>query len=137
MNFHLNKFNPETQEKLRRQKSMSPNEFWKIINNLEKNGDDQNINIETLHIFFKELNTANDTPDEPFINIDISDDDEFLNSSITESEIRKCLNSLKNNKASANDNIINEYMKYSAEKMMPIYILLFNLVLDTGILPDA
>ena len=137
MNFHLNKFNRETQEKLRRLKSTSPKEFWKIINNLEKNGDDQNINIETLHNFFKELNTANDTPDEPFINIDISDDDEFLNSSITESEIRKCLNSLKNNKASANDNIINEYMKYSAEKMMPIYILLFNLVLDTGILPDA
>ena len=137
MNFHLNKFNRETQEKLRRLKSTSPKEFWKIINNLEKRGDDQNIDIESLHIFFKELNTANDTPDEPLINIDITDDDEFLNSSITESEIRKCLNLLKNNKASANDNIINEYMKYSAEQMMPSYILLFNLVLDTGILPDA
>ena len=86
---------------------------------------------------FKELNTADDNPDEPLINIDISDDYEFLNFFITESEIRKCINSLKNNKASANDNIINEYLKHSAEQMMPIYILLFNLVLDTGILPDA
>ena len=28
-------------------------------------------------------------------------------------------------------------MKYSAEQMMPIYILLFDLVLDTKIMPDA
>ena len=81
--------------------------------------------------FFIELNTANDTPDEPVINIDISDDNEFLNSFITESEIRKCLNSLKNNKASANDNINNEYMKYSAKTTD----FIVNLVLDTEILP--
>ena len=51
-----------------------------------------------------------------FSNIDTSDDDEILNSSITESEILKCLKLLKNNKCSTNDSILNEYLKYSSGK---------------------
>ena len=47
------------------------------------------------------------------------------------------MNSLKSNKCSANDRIINEYLKCSSEKMIPVYISLFNLVLDTGIIPDS
>ena len=71
------------------------------------------------------------------MNIDVTDDDEILNSSITEFEILKCLNSLKSNKCSANDRIINKYLKCSSEKMIPVYISLFILVLDTGIIPDS
>ena len=67
----------------------------------------------------------------------ISDDDEFLNSSITEAEIRKCIKALKNNKCPANDRILNEYLKCSSDKMIPIYISLFNVILDTGIIPDS
>lgn len=107
------------------------------MNSLGHNSDDQTINLETLYTFFQNLNENNDqNNDTAHINIDISDDDEILNSSITESEIQKCLNSLKNNKCSANDNIINEYLKNSSDVMMPIYISFFNLVLDTGIIPD-
>ena len=54
--------------------------------------------------------------DDHHINIDVTDDDEILNSSITEAEILKCLKSLKNNKCPANDNITNEYLKNSTEK---------------------
>ena len=92
-----------------------------------------------MYTFFKDLNTSNEQRenDENFANIDISDDDEFLNSSITEAEIRKCIKTLKNNKCPANDRILNEYLKCSSDKMMPIYISLFNIVLDTGILPDS
>ena len=36
MNFYLNKFNHETQEKLRSLKSKNPKEFWKIMNKIEK-----------------------------------------------------------------------------------------------------
>ena len=137
MNFHLNKHVRNTQNKLRKLKSSNPKEFWKIINSLENKQEEQNINLETLYEFFKGLNENNDNDGENHdINIDVSDDDEILNSSITEAEILKCLNSLKNNKCSANDNITNEYLKNSAEQMLPIYISLFNLVLDTGIIPD-
>ena len=89
-------------------------------------------------IFFKGLNENNEHDnDDHDINIDATDDDEMLNSSITEAEILKCLKSLKNNKCSANDNITNEYLKNSTEKMLPVYISIFNLILDTGIIPDS
>ena len=71
-----------------------------------------------------------------FSNIDTSDDDEILNPSITESEILKCIKLLKNNKCSANDSILNEYLKYSSGKMLPIYVLFFNLILETGLIPE-
>ena len=94
--------------------------------------------MESLYDFFKDLNEKNDYDnDNSEINIDVTDEDEILNSSITEFEILKCLNSLKSNKCSANDRIINEYLKCSSEKMIPVYISLFNLVLDTGIIPDS
>ena len=80
-------------------------------------------------------NDGNDTQET--INIDITDDDEILNSSITEGEIIKCIKSLKNNKSSANDIIINEYIKNSTNVMIPIYVSYFNLILDTGHIPDA
>ena len=89
-------------------------------------------------IFYKGLNENNEHDnDDHHINIDVTDDDEILNSSITEAEILKCLKSLKNNKCPANDNITNEYLNNSTEKMLPIYISLFNLILDTGIIPDS
>ena len=72
---------------------------------------------------FKDLNDNNDNTDElpGTFNIDITDDDEIFDSSITEGEILKCFKALKNNKASANDNIINEYIKSSQNVMLPIY----------------
>ena len=137
MNLHINKFNQNTQEKLRNLKTSSPKDFWKLINNLECHKNDQNINLESLYNFFKDLNTFDDQSDDTnFSNIDISDDDELLNSTITEAEIRNCIKNLKNNKCPARDRIINEYLKCSADKMMSIYLCFFNLVLDTGIIPD-
>ena len=50
-----------------------------------------------------------------------------------EAEILKCIKALKNKKCSGIDQIINGYLKHSADKMMPIYISLFNLILETGI----
>ena len=136
--FHLNKFNQSMQNKLRNLKMKTPKEFWKIINSIERNIDEQNMTLESLYTFFKDLNERNDYGnDYNEINIDVTDDDEILNSSVTEFEILKCLNSLKSNKCSANDRIINEYLKCSSEKMIPIYISLFNLVLNTGIIPDS
>ena len=60
-----------------------------------------------------------------------------MNSFITEIEVRKCIKLLKNNKTCYNDNIINEFIKESVELMMPIYISLFNTILNTGILPEC
>ena len=97
MNFYLNKLNKDTQDKLRWLKNKSPKEFWKIINKNEGKDDNSDIDIDTLFRFFKNLNESPDMQDDVanFQNIDTTDDDEILNSSITESEILKCLKLLK------------------------------------------
>ena len=105
---------------------------------MEKSKDSPNVNLDTLYEFFKNLNeqTAVDEQEYTF-NIDISDDDEILNSSITEGEILKCIKMLKNNKSSANDDIINEHIKYTSNIMLPIYVSFFNIVFDSGIIPES
>ena len=44
---------------------------------------------------------------------------------------------LKNKNACSNDGIINEYIKATAHEMMPLYVAFFNLIFDTGVLPDS
>ena len=61
----------------------------------------------------------------------------MLNSPITENEINKCIRIIKTNKSSSNDKIINEYLKYTADIMLPIYVSFFNLVLKTGLIPES
>ena len=138
MNTHINQCKKTMQTKLRNLKVENPKEFWLIINSIDQDNDEQNINLDILYNLFKTLNENNDHADEDNeINLQFIDDhDEILNSSITESEILKCIKSLKNNKCQANDNILNEYLKHSQGKMIPVYVALFNLVLDTGILLD-
>ena len=91
------------------------------MNSLEKTKDNENTDIETLYDFFKMLNEQNENENMPQdLNIDLTNDDELLNSPITEGEIRKCIKTLKNNKSSSNDKIINEYLKYTVDTMLPI-----------------
>ena len=56
---------------------------------------------------------------------------------ITEGEILKCIKLLKNDKSSANDRIINEYIKCTTEIMLPTYVAFFNLVFDSGVIPES
>ena len=36
-----------------------------------------------------------------------------------------------------NDHVLNEYLKYSKDIMLPIYYKLFNLISNTGFIPEA
>ena len=62
----------------------------------------------------------------------------YLNAPLTEHEIIKCINNLKNSKASSpSDNILNEYIKSTKEILIPFYCKLFNCIIDTGIIPQT
>lgn len=50
--------------------------------------------------------------------------------------IIKCVQNLKNNKAAGLDKVLNEYIVYSIDKLLPVYKTLFNIVFDTGIIPE-
>ena len=61
----------------------------------------------------------------------------LLNSNFSADEIDIMVNKLKNNKACANDRILNEYICATYNKLRPLYILLFNRVLEEGIIPES
>ena len=140
MNFYINKFIKKSQNKLRNMHNKDPKEYWKTLNSIDNKKQDPDIILEDLYNFFKNLNgpSENDAPDTDTFPIHIDEEgDEILNSFITETEVRKCIKLLKNYKTCSNDNIINEFIKESVELMMPIYISLFNLILNTDILPEC
>ena len=98
------------------------------------------LNLTPFITFFKDLNEQSDSNNEQSfedLNFLENDNDVILNSQITDAEILKCINSLKNNKACSNDNIINEYIKSTSDIMLPLYNCFFNLVLELDILPDS
>ena len=60
----------------------------------------------------------------------------YLDQEVTEQEIRQAVKKLKNKKSPFVDKIRNEMIKVSLESLMPIYIKLFNLILQSGKMPD-
>ena len=120
-------------------KSKSPKQFWKILNNLKSKKENKDISINDLYNFFKDIKRFNDShdPESENLNFLIDNDDEILNTHISENEILKYINNLKNNKACSNDGIINEYIKATEHEMMPLYVAFFNLIFNSGVLPDS
>ena len=62
---------------------------------------------------------------------------ENINLYISREEIFDCIKKLKNDKASAEDGTINEYIKSTAHQFINIYEKLFNLIFDCGIIPES
>ena len=60
----------------------------------------------------------------------------ILNNPITSQEITKCISKLKNNKSPGSDLIVNEYIKTTKDIMCPVYVKLFNKILDTSVFPS-
>ena len=78
------------------------------------------MDINTFYEYFKKINLAQEKDEDIEINYDLSDNDEILNTTITQSEIEKCVKNLKNNKAHANDNILNEHIKNTISYGTPL-----------------
>jgi exonuclease III len=120
---------------LKNLKGNDPKMYWNIIN-AKKKGDVK-ASVQSLYDHFKELSDKvddieNDINESQNLNLDVSS----LNCIITADEIVKLAKKLKNNKAAGIDQIKNEYIKFSMDKMLPIYVYLFNKVLDSGTIPD-
>ena len=138
MHFYIDKFNHSKAKKLRSMHAKTPKQYWKFLNSLKsKTNDECAPSLNEFYKHFKNVNTDQNRDTNLLEMPTYSENQNIeLNSIITESEILKCINGLNNGKSSSpNDNIINEYIKQSKGLMMPIYVKLFNSVLDTGFLP--
>ena len=128
--------------KLKKLRSTNPKDYWKILNTENKHTkqNQKNIDIDSLYDYFKQLNSDNDDNEEYTLRDimpDISSTNAVLNSPITAEEIKRCITNMKNNKSSGNDLIFNEYITSTCDILLPVYVKLFNIIFDTGIIPTS
>jgi len=113
--------------------------YWNILNKKSKT-EQVEAPAEQLYDHFKRLAEGTeeymDAKDTTGIDPPQEMDTEALNAAITEEEIRKNVKSMKNRKAGGPDDIVNEYIKYGLDKLLPVYLIFFNKVLETSEIPE-
>ena len=119
-----------------------PRKYYQILNQAVKQKTPNDLPIDEFEEHFKNLNTTeqeNLNETENVLNATNSELDftEDLNRPVTEAELEKALKSLKNNKATGPDKIMNEEIKGTFREMKDVYLKLFNLIFDSGCYPVA
>jgi hypothetical protein len=96
--------------------------------------NDKDISMEVLYNYFENLSRNNFDDGNIDIDIDVNNPemDNILNSPITIDEIKNVVKGLKNGKSSGIDGVINEYIKYTIDDMLHIYVLLFIIMLSVN-----
>ena len=92
--------------------------------------------LDSFYEHFKNINKSN-KPKEDFSSINLEDENNILNRKASKEEIDLCILNIKNGKSSGEDKILNEYIKSTKGISLPIYEKLFNVVFDSGLLPNA
>ena len=125
-------------QKLQNLKTKDPKQYWKILHNSKRENIEVPLNLFKDHFekLAVELGLSDDNDMPPVADSIGNLDTSALNQHFSETEIRDFVKNLKNSKASGIDGILNEYIKYSLDIMLPLYLKLFNRILDTGELPE-
>ncbi len=135
-------YHKELNNKLKSLRSLNPKQYWRLLNSNYSKKNDSKLNFDDLSKHFENINK--DAPilectENELLN-EASDTNHNnaskMNSLFNEDEISDCIKNLKNNKAYGEDFIINEYIKATKDLMLPVYVKLFNVVLDTGVIPS-
>ena len=95
-----------------------------------------NITLNTTREHFRELNRDNINPNNIFIDFQNQGQNDTINVAFTYKEISDHIRSLKNNKSPGIDNILNEFIKHCPNELILIIVKLFNVILDSGIIPS-
>ncbi|KAK3083893.1 hypothetical protein FSP39_004828 [Pinctada imbricata] len=126
INKSFEKYQFDMEKELRNKSEVNSRQYWKILNKLNGKNEISEIkaSLNDLFEYFKDINQGENNAEE--FNIPDDNDDTFdtdiLNEAITEKEIDDSIRNLKNNKAKGYDNVSNEYIKYSANTFMPLYL---------------
>ena len=134
--------NKKFKKKLRNM-DKNPKLYWNMLQGGKRNKKTSPISIKDFYEHFKQLADDNDNNGNAEDQLKAEDDNSrnelntsSLNARFDEQEIRKCINKLRNGKSAGIDRIVNEYIKCTADIFMPIYIVLFNKIFDTGTIPE-
>uniref|UniRef100_A0ABM0MA50 RNA-directed DNA polymerase from mobile element jockey-like n=1 Tax=Saccoglossus kowalevskii TaxID=10224 RepID=A0ABM0MA50_SACKO len=121
-------------------KKSKPEKFWSVLNNSISTNDKNNIiDMDRFKQHFENLGQS--TNKENVHNFDprliTHSNNEESNTSITVEGVMTQIKKLNNNKAAGVDLIINEFLKNSRDDITSLIVQLFNIVLDTGIVPTS
>lgn len=141
INKHFNDYKKDFIKKLRALKNSDAKAYWKLLNKSDSSNKStiQKVSLAAFADHFKKLNTVSSENSDMVPEVDPSKVSEFnfeLNDEITEQEVLKSINNLKQNKACASDLILNEFLKFSKTKMLSAFTRLFNLVFASGFIPE-
>lgn len=118
---------------LEKNKKKDPQTCWRLFN--KKNSNDILITLDRFYEHFKSLATEEEEYEDIQYEINLINNDS-LNEPITACGVLENMKKLKNNKAPGNDMVINEYIKSTQHVFCPLYVKLFNKVLDSGDKPS-
>lgn len=141
INKQYNIYRKDFISKLKSLRTKDPKSYWSLLNKSSVNSKSvtSKIALETFYDHFKGLNTANNDQDDfnfNIENVDINNNFE-LNRAFSNDEVLHAIRSLKNNKSCGNDLILNEFLKCASEKMLNVFCSLFNIIFDTGLVPEV
>ena len=138
------KYFKDLNQRIRNLKSTNPKEYWNLLNKSTDSSKEQvKISLETFRDHFQKLSSngkenrdgaADDTSDPQKIQCNVNDE---LDVDFTIEEIYNNIKNLKNNKACGLDFIRNEFLKNLSPRLLSFTCALFNLILKSGIIPDA
>ena len=120
-------------------KSSNPKEYWNILNkSTEGKRAESKISIECFADHFRRLGEAQHTEEDVTFNPHdiVHSINEDLNKDFQVAEIILLISKLKSNKACGIDHIRNEFLKKCPKEIIEIITLLFNIVLQKGIIPS-
>ena len=118
------------EQKLRTLKTTNPKSYWKLLNSNKNKAKKASIN--DLYEHFKSLNEHSNTISDNIPNDNSIHFQPELDYEFTDEEIRHIAKKLKKNKATGDDNILNEYIYSSVDLFLPVY----NYILHTGNVPQ-
>ena len=121
-------------KKIRGLKSSNPKEYWRILNSDSKQKP-KVAPLNEIYEYFKNVNGVEINDTVPNIDIGDNSTNEEINSPVTVDEITQAVKILKKNKSLGNDDLLNEHLKYSLDLMLPIYLKLLYITLDSGVVP--
>ncbi|MCG8112265.1 MAG: reverse transcriptase domain-containing protein [Candidatus Thiodiazotropha taylori] len=137
------RFKNDKIKKLRTLKHTNPREYWKILNCNNKRSNHTEASIQDFYEYFQNLNDEHPVSEDDN-GIDLNDGyvidetaENELNQPITDDEVKSNVKMLKNNKAAGPDSVINEHIKTTVHIMLPVYTKLFNIILNSGIIPES
>ena len=130
------KFDKEYNDRLKYLKTFNNSEYWRIINKGKKKGKMGNITLNTTREHFSELNRDSTNTPENTIELQNEGLNDTINVPFTFEEISDHIKSLKNNKSPGIDHILNEFIKHCPNELILVIVKLFNVILDSGIIPS-